>query len=270
MIFIVIYVDVLLCINFFITFLILELTAKIAKKQTSLFRLIIGSCIGALYSLIIFVDKIPIILTELSKLVSVLIIIAASFHFYRLTQYIKTVLIYYFSSVIFLGITMLLCFTLKLKFIAVNNSVVYFNLSAPMLILSGILAYAVSGVVIKIYNRTLSKKDIYTLIIEQDGKSYSFCAFLDTGNRLREPFSNMPIIIVDSSKIDFIPKPEKSRFVPVTTVNGRSVLTAFKPDKIILKSSNSDEIIENAYIALSSDLCNKNFSAILNYDILSI
>ena len=163
MIFIVIYVDVLLCINFFITFLILELTAKLAKKQTSLFRLIIGSCI--------------------SKLVSVLIIIAAAFHFYRLTQYIKTVLIYYFSSVIFLGITMLLCFTLKLKFIAVNNSVVYFNLSAPMLILSGILAYAVSGVVIKIYNRTLSKKDIYTLIIEQDGKSYSFCAFLDTGNR---------------------------------------------------------------------------------------
>ena len=165
MIFIVIYVDVLLCINFFITFLILELTAKLAKKQTPLFRLIIGSCIGALYSLIIFVDKIPIILTELSKLVSVLIIIAAAFHFYRLTQYIKTVLIYYFSSVIFLGITMLLCFTLKLKFIAVNNSVVYFNLSAPMLILSGILAYAVSGVVIKIYNRTLSKKDIYTLII---------------------------------------------------------------------------------------------------------
>lgn len=165
---------------------------------------------------------------------------------------------------------MLLCFTLKLKFIAVNNSVVYFNLSAPMLILSGILAYAVSGIVIKIYNRTLSKKDIYTLIIEQDGKSYSFCAFLDTGNRLREPFSNMPIIIVDSSKIDFIPKPEKSRFVPVTTVNGRSVLTAFKPDKIVLKSSNSDEIIENAYVALSSDLCNKKFSAILNYDILSI
>ncbi len=260
MIFIVIYVDVLLCINFFITFLILELTAKLAKKQTSLFRLIIGSCIGALYSLIIFADKIPIILTELSKLVSVLIIIAAAFHFYRLTQYIKTVLIYYFSSVIFLGITMLLCFTLKLKFIAVNNSVVYFNLSAPMLILSGILAYAVSGVVI----------NIYTLIIEQDGKSYSFCAFLDTGNRLREPFSNMPIIIVDSSKIDFIPKPEKSRFVPVTTVNGRSVLTAFKPDKIVLKSSNSDEIIENAYVALSSDLCNKKFSAILNYDILSI
>ena len=205
MIFIVIYVDVLLCINFFITFLILELTAKLAKKQTSLFRLIIGSCIGALYSLIIFVDKIPIILTELSKLVSVLIIIAAAFHFYRLTQYIKTVLIYYFSSVVFL-----------------------------------------------------------------DGKSYSFCAFLDTGNRLREPFSNMPIIIVDSSKIDFIPKPEKSRFVPVTTVNGRSVLTAFKPDKIVLKSSNSDEIIENAYVALSSDLCNKKFSAILNYDILSI
>ena len=165
---------------------------------------------------------------------------------------------------------MLLCFTLKLKFIAVNNSVVYYNLSAPMMILSGILAYTVSGAVIKIYNRTLSKKDIYTLIIEQDGKSYSFCAFLDTGNRLREPFSNMPIIIVDSSKIDYIPQPEKSRFVPVTTVNGRSVLTAFKPDKIVLKSSKSTEIIENAYIALSSDLCNKNFSAILNYDILSV
>lgn len=270
MIFIVIYVDVLLCINFFITFLLLELSAKLAKKQAALYRLIIGSCIGALYSLIIFTDNMPSIVTGLSKLASVLIIIASAFHFTRLTQFIKTVLIYYFSSVIFLGITMLLCFTLKLKFIAVNNSVIYFNISAPMIILSGIIAYLVSGLVMRIYNRTLSKKDIYTLIIEQGNKSYRLTAFLDTGNRLREPFSDMPIIIVDAGKVDVNLPDDKVRLVPVTTVGGKTMLTAFKPDKMVLKSSNSKEIIENAYVALSKDMCNKNFSAILNYDILSI
>lgn len=93
-------------------------------------------------------------------------------------------------------------------------------------------------------------------------------AFLDTGNKLREPFSNAPVIIVDSSKISADGK--NTRLVPVSTVNGVGFLTAFKPDKIILKSAKGEEVIENAYIALSNDVKDENYSAILNYDILSV
>lgn len=269
-IFIVIYVDVLICINFFITFLLLELTAKLAKKSGSLLRFVLASAFGGLYSLIIFVKNMPVVLTEVSKLISVLIIVFVAFKFYRVSQYIKVILIYYFSSVVFLGFTMLACFLFKLKFVAVNNSVLYFDISAPVIIACALFAYALSGVIIKIYNRTLSKKDIYTLIVEQDSKTYYLTAFCDSGNRLREPFSDMPIIIADSSKLSVTPDESKIRLVPVTTVNGRTMLKAFKPDKLILKSSNSSETIENAYIALSDTMCNKKFSAILNYDVLSV
>lgn len=269
-IFIVIYVDVLVCVNFFITFLLLEISSKFAKKEANTVRFIIASFIGGIYSLIIFVDNLPGILLEISKLLSCAVIIAVAFKFSRLTQYIKLIGIYYFSSVVFLGITMLLCFVLKLKFVAVNNSVIYFNLSAPAIILSAIIAYTVSGLIIKIYNRTLSKKEIYILVIEQDGCVYNLSAFLDTGNRLREPFSDTPIIIVDSAKLPVNIDSVKTRFVPVSTVSGRTMLKAFKPDKIILKSGNSSEVIENAYVALSNDLCDNKFSAILNYDILSV
>lgn len=45
---------------------------------------------------------------------------------------------------------------------------------------------------------------------------------------------------------------------------------AFKPDKIILKSSKGREVIENAYVALSDDIKDDKYSAVLNPEILSV
>ena len=179
-------------------------------------------------------------------------------------------LIYFFSSLVFLGITVGACFIFKLKFIAINNSIIYFNISAINIIICAVLSYAISSIIIRIYNRTLSKNEVYTLIIIQNDCTYHFNALLDTGNKLREPFSNMPVIIVDKSKLDFILDDTKIRLVPVVTVNGRSMLQCFKPDKIIIKSSSGKEVIENAYVALTDNISDKNYSAILNSSILSV
>lgn len=255
-------------INFFITFLLLELSSKLSKLSPKLSRVIIASIFGSLYSLIIFVDSINPILLELTKVFASIIIVLTAFKFYRVSVFLKVLGVYYISSFVLLGFTMAICFIFRLKFIAINNSVLYFDLSAPVIIVSALFAYLLSSIFIRLYNRALSKNEIYTLIIENDKEKVRLNALLDTGNRLREPFSNKPVIVVSSSKIVCATK--NTRQVPVSTVNGTNILTAFKPDKIILKTSEGEETIENAYIALSDDLGCENYSAIFNNDILSI
>lgn len=269
-VFIVVYLDILFIINFVITFLLLEITASLTKKEPKLWRIILSSAFGGLYSFVILLDNIPTVLLTLSKLVACGIIILIAFRFYRVAQYFKTMLVFFFSNLIFLGFVIAICFVTKTKAIAVNNSVVYFNISATTLIVCSVIAYLVSCLVIRLYNRSLSSKEIYTLQISNNGNTVNLFAFLDTGNRLREPFSNSPVIVANADKLKDVIGDTELRVIPTATVGKDAVLYAFKPDKLVLASSKNNETLENVYVALSSSINSANYSAILNPDILSI
>lgn len=220
--------------------------------------------------MIIFLDELPTVILALSKFLSTLIIVLIAFKIRKLAQFIKLVFIFFFSSLIVLGFVVGVCFIFKLDFIAVNNSVIYFDISAATIITSAFVAYVLSTVILRFYNRCLSKKEIYTLIIENKNKTETFVAFLDTGNKLREPFSGMPVILIKKSKAENLIQDSKIRMVPITTVNKTSLIPAFKPDKILLKTTKNSEVIDNAYVALWDGIEDNGFTAILNCDILSI
>jgi hypothetical protein len=158
----------------------------------------------------------------------------------------------------------------KTNVIAINNSSIYFDISARGLLASAFVAYLLSCVIVRIYNRKLGCQELYTLIIENNNQRVTMSAMVDTGNKLHEPFSNSPVIIVDRSVGECLVGDSDIRIVPVSTVNNNSLLTAFKPERLILKTSKGQEVIENAYIALSDDIKQNGFSAILNCEILSV
>lgn len=64
----IVYVDVLMVLNFFITFLLLLLTQKLAKEDAKLFRFVLASFAGALYSLVILFDELGFAVSLLGKL----------------------------------------------------------------------------------------------------------------------------------------------------------------------------------------------------------
>ncbi len=193
-----------------------------------------------------------------------------AFKFYRLSQYIKSIAIFYFANLIFLGVIIAVCFFTKTQAIAINNSVVYFNISTVALIGAAAFAYIISCIIVRICNRSLGKREIYTLVVTNAGKTVTLLAFLDTGNRLREPFSDAPVIVAKKSKLKDLVGTCETRIIPAGTVSSSSLLVAFKPEKLVLKSSKSSETLENVYIALSDNLSSNQYSALLNPDILSI
>lgn len=270
MFFIVIYLDVLFIINFFITFLLLEITARLCKKEPRLFRLVLSAAFGGLYSMIILVDNLPWYISLISKIAACVLIILIAFKFYRVKSFAVALGIFLFSNFLFLGIIVGIYLLSGNQMIAVNNSTVYLNIGAKALLFSAAAAYVIASLVVRIYNKSVSKGDIYSLVIENGGRSVSLFALADTGNKLREPFSDSPVIVVEKEKASCLFENEKARIVPVTSVNKNSYLQAYKPDKITIKTAKGEEVIEKAYIALSDKMKSSGFSAVINPEILSL
>ncbi|MFR5876535.1 MAG: sigma-E processing peptidase SpoIIGA [Eubacterium sp.] len=260
----------LFIINFFITFLLLEITAKLCKKDTKTFRIVLSSSVGGVYSFILLIDELPAYILIISKAVAAACMLLVAFKFYRVKSFFVALIVFVFTNLLFLGIIIGIYLISGTDLITINNSTVYFNIGARGLLVSAFFAYLISCLIVRIYNRSLSKGEIYTLVIENGNKEVTLFAFADTGNKLKEPFSNSPVIIADKKKIEPIMNEEKIRLIPASTVSGDTFLISFKPDKVTLKASNGKEVIEDVYVALSDEIKNGGFSAIINPEILSV
>ena len=256
---IVIYVDLLFVINFFVTFFLLLITSKISKKDYSVLRFILASALGGLYSLIILVDDMNELLLLGTKVAACLLIVFAAFKFTRLKNYCFTVLLFLAANFIVLGVVVGAYFLFGSERITVHNSVIYFDIGARGIIISAFCAYVISCAAVRFYNRRLSSNELFTLVIENNGSSVTMFALSDS-----------PVIVADESLCRPLVDEKRVRAIPTSTVNGGGILMAFKPDKIILKSSKGREVIENAYVALSDDIKDDKYSAVLNPEILSV
>ena len=268
-IFIVIYIDVLFVINFFITFFLLQATAKIAKKSVTVWRFILASAIGGFYSFIILAD-ISQPLVTLSKILAATVIVTVAFRFGNFKNFAAVYGLFFFANYLFLGVIYGASVLLNTEYITLANSTVYVNIGARGLLFSAFFAYVISCIVVRIYNRRLAANQVYTLTVENGGKTAKLHAFSDTGNKLREPFSDYPVIIADKSKVEALMLPDKTRIIPASTVNRKSFLLSFKPERVKVKTDRGEEEIENVYIALSDDIKNGDFSAVINPEILTV
>lgn len=264
-IFLVIYVDVLFVVNFFITYLLLLVTSLISKTEAAQLRLLFASTVGGLYSLVIICDKLNFLMSLFGKFGVSILLVFIAFSFRRFSIFIKNFLIFLFANMLFFGIISVVYIYLKPQGMAIKNGSVYFNISAKLLLFCAFLAYIITFIIIKICNRTLSKNEIYNLTVIKDNVSYHFFALCDSGNKLKEPFSDYPVIIVDKSKMSI----ECERVIPCQTVSGEGILKAFKPDKIILSNGKRKTEINKVYIALC-DIDSKSYSAVIPNDLTDL
>lgn len=267
----VVYVDILFILNFLITYLLLLTTMKLMKSDEKRWRLLLGAAVGGAYSMIILVPNMHFLLSAVLKVASAAVIILISFKIMTWKRYLKSVLFFFAASIIFVGIMIALWFTSKPNGMIINNSSVYFDIDAKVLILSALAAYIISSVVIKIHNKTAAKNQLYDVTVHNRGLEKTFRAFVDSGNKLREPFSNTPAVIVDGKLMSEMFDEEKMRVIPYHTIGGDGILNAFKPEWIVVSSGSGKQKIDNVYVALSDEkFKNGDFDGVINPDLLNI
>ncbi len=270
-----IYVDILLGVNLFINYFTLLGTSRFLYIKYKRIRIFLGSLLGSFYSLYIFFPKLNFAVSLIIKLLMVVTIIIVAFGTESKKVQIKAMLSFWGINVAFSGIMFALWCLYSPKGLVINNSVVYFNISPLVLLTSTVIAYAI----LDLGSRVIEKKAIKDILckvgIEFGGKKVVVEGKVDTCNSLREPFSNLPVIVVRKDKIlNAIPKEisdvldfndtvcldgdltekwrKNFRMVPFRTVSGDGVLPAFKPDNIEIERG-KNKYFKNAYVAICKD-----------------
>ncbi len=244
-----IYADVLVALNFLLTYILLVAVRLFFKIPTNKWALVTSCFFGGLSSLIIFWDNISIAVSVAYKLICAGVIVAIAFLPKNIKVFIKTYLGFFLVSFLFGGGVYAIQLTLHPKNILYYNGIVYFDMSISYLV----------GCVLCIYGVFLlgdflltkhSLKDCKCLVeITYNNACVTFPAIVDTGNSLRDGLSGRPVIVAELSAVapvfergemlffknqDYsnIPKilAKKFRLVPCSAVTGESLLPSFIPD----------------------------------------
>lgn len=218
-----VYIDLLLVVNFVIDFLVLLSVKKILRRNVKIVKLIFAATFGELSLILLFINLNNFILL-LIKFVFGIFIILICFG-YRSLNYFKDNLLYFYLGNILLGGGI---YFLNLNIEAHSRNFFALN-SIISLIFSPIIIYLYSKKILKLKN---FYSYFYKVELFSSGQRIELNAYLDTGNNLKDPYKNRNIIIVNNEKIKTIKK--KILLVPINTVSGFELLKCFKVDNIFI------------------------------------
>ena len=271
-----IYIDVVLIENLIMNYIILFATAVVLKLKVKHFRLIIGSFVGAVYTIISYISELKIYSNFFLKLILSLVIIYIAFNPKTIKQLLKNTLIFYLTSFVFGGAAFALIYVVKPQEILKNNGLVLNSNSLKVIGISAIIAFVIIIIGFKIVKNKISARDIYCNVeIELNNKIIETKAMIDTGNFLKEPITNTPVIVVEHTLLyDCIPKEilnhiedilggdfseipdnikekyiSKLKVIPFSSLGKQNgMLLGIKPDKVIIKKE--DEEKENVDVII--------------------
>ena len=208
MIKITIYLDIIFLENVIMNSIILYAAAIILKIKTKFIRIFISSIIGSIYAIILYITNLKIYTSIISKILLSIIMVYVAYNPQNVKKLWKQILIFYLTSFVFGGVSLYLIYVIKPQDILIENGMFIGEYVLKVIMLAAIVAYLVIKISLKIIKTKLSPKDMYCKIkFKLNGKEVETKAMIDTGNLVKEPITNTPVIIVESSLLyDVLPK----------------------------------------------------------------
>lgn len=259
-----VYIDLVLILNFLFDLLLLFATGVILRRQTNLKKLLLGSFTGSITIISLFIPLNSILLFLVKVLISLgMVIITFGYKDIRYTA--KNMFYLYTSSIILGGFL----YFLNIQFGYQNDGLTfYFNgLSinfVALLILSPIIIYA--------YVKQLKEmKENYSNYYNIDlylktGEVIPITGFVDTGNKLKDPYQKRPIILVNRSLIKIDYNSPNILLVPYDSLNHHGILKCIIPDKIFIQGIGFKK---NFLVGISNEKINMDgIDCILNTQVL--
>lgn len=263
----VIYIDILLCINLIINFLLLSAAAFYLHEDITVKRLLTGAGVGAVGALTILLPELPLPLDILLKAVLGAATVFSAFGRRGRKTFVKLYAVFLTATFFFGGIIAAVWFLFTPRSLVIKNSIVYLNIPPVSLILCSAVCYAAFRLFCTLSGRYKARDSFCTLTLGRGGYFITVRAKIDTGNSLCEPFSQCPVIVIGRRAAESITPSEiveyetvtslkyrtevsGVRFVPFSSVGGRGILPCFKAERVII---DGEPCTKRVYIALCAD-----------------
>lgn len=193
-----IYIDIVLIENLIMNYIILFTTAVVLKIKVNHIRLILASLLGAGYSIIAYMGIIKVYSSIILKIILSVLIIYIAFNPQNIKKMCKDLLLFYLVSFVFGGAAFALIYIIKPQNILMKNGLFLGTYPLKTVMLGAVVAFCIIIGAFAIIKNKISKKDMFCeieILINQ--KKIKTKAMLDTGNMLKEPITNVPVIVVE-------------------------------------------------------------------------
>lgn len=294
-----IYLDVVLAENLCMNYIILFASAYILKKKVKHIRLIISALIGGIYSILAYIQVLQIYSNIICKFILSIVMVYIAYKPKNIKELIKNIIFFYLVSFVFGGTAFALLYFIKPQEILIKNGVYVGTYPLKIAILGGIVGFTVLVAALKFIKIKLTKKDIFcNICIYIEDKCLEMIGILDTGNMLKDPITNRPVIIIEKDKMkDIFPNvilnnlskiiggdmPKelyedenmkyitKFRVIPFKTIGKENgLLLGFKVNKVKIEMDEISKTINNVIVGIYDSKLSKKetYSALIGIDIL--
>jgi len=217
-----IYIDIVFMINFMFDFLLLLTVNIVLKRNTKLKRIFIGSLIGGLSIFLLFINLNSFELFLFKIIISILMIIIT----FGKNNFFKNIIYLYFISIILGGFL----YYLNMEFSYKNSGLVFFHNGFSI---NFFLLIILSPIIFYIYIKQAKDLKIinsyqYNISFTYRRKKYNYLGYIDTGNKIYDPYTHKPVILLYDKNFDI----DKPIYIPYKTIDNNGLLKTFKVDRL--------------------------------------
>ena len=257
-----IYADEMFIINMSACFGMLYLLGKLMSYPIKKHRLIAASAVGAAGAVIVFCVG-----AKLSSIVK-----AAAFLLTPVIAYgvlnIKTAAVFAFLMHAAGGaVNFFVSFFKSGSAAVIKNGIVYIDVPPLLLAVTFIICFPLMALCVKIIKICRSRKT-YTLRISALGITHEVCALYDSGNLLKNPYDQSPVIIIEKSAADIF-KADNFLLIPFRSLNTQNgFIRVFKVDSVLIVENGKK--LNNVSIGICEHTLSKNgkYNALAGPDII--
>lgn len=265
-----VYLDVILIENFVIDYFLLLLSFNMMRLKVSNKKIICGAAIGSIYTIVMIFESLEFFSCMPFQILAAYIIVLIALGIRKIRLAAKTSIVYLFNAFILSGICYYMC-QKELGYSFVNGTVIN-NFSSKYILISLMIIYiSVDRILVYLREKNIVGNFIFNVEINIDNKRYVIKGFLDTGNELREPVTNLPCILVEEDIFyDFkIPK-DNLYYINYSAIGYNGKLKGFKVDNVKIYSNDNNYKEINAIICPCKEVLNKDreFNALLSRGVM--
>lgn len=275
-----IYLDIVFIENLLMNYIILFGTGFIQKIKMKNPRLVISSLLGATYSIIAYLNLIPIYSSIFMKILLSLIMIYIAFNPQNIKKMLKTLLLFYLISFVTGGCALALLYLISPNRISFSNGVLTGTYPMKVTLIAGAVGFLIIQYSFRLNKMKLKKQDLICNIkIKLSGKLLQTKAFLDSGNNLKDPITNTPVVIIEKEKVQNIINFKqleggedklKIRFIPYKAIGKQNgLLMGVKADYIEINYDDEKTLVNNVILGLYENQISKKYSALVGLNIIN-
>ncbi len=272
----VVYLDVLVCLNIVITYFILLASKAFSRSKSNALRLVAASITGGLFSMYIFLPKQHFLLEFLVKIIFGAVITLIAFKSAKLKAFLRAFFIFNAVSFLYAGSMIGLWYVIKPTGMVINNGIVYFRISPIVLICSTVVCY----LVLRLAHILLKREDTYSQIrsitLTFGEKSIICRCIVDTGNTLCDSIGGYKVAVISKETANRLFCEEqvrkllnleadaelakRFRVIPYKTLSGNSLMPAVCIDGAFV----GDIRINKAMVAIVDTVFDGDYSGIIS------